>query len=234
MSTLIIGDIHGCFAELLQLLDKAGLSAGDKIISLGDIVDRGPDSLPVVNFFRYNTHTDCVLGNHEFKHINLFWGNLKPAPSQILVIQKLSTLEYAEMVNYFESMPVYCDLPEAIVIHGMLEPDIPLEQQQKRVLIGATAGELFMKKKYPKPWYEYHHGDKPIIAGHHDYSGIGQPLIIKDKIFLIDTGCCYGKNLTALLLPEFRLISVKSLKNYWGIAMQGSGKTKGNLGKIEN
>ena len=202
------------------MLDKAGITAQDKIIALGDLVDRGPDSMEVVHFFTTHKNAACILGNHEAKHINIFWGTLKPAPSQQLVIQKITTLEHAEMVNYFESLPQYLELDNAIIIHGMLEPDIPLKQQQKKVLIGATAGELLFKRKYEKPWYEYPHGDKPIIAGHHDYSGTGKPMVINDKIFLIDTGCCYGNNLTGLLLPEFRLISVKSRKNYWGIARQ--------------
>ncbi len=204
----------------MQLLDKAGLSEVDKIIALGDLVDRGPDSLAVVNFFKSHSNGASILGNHEAKHISVFWGNLKPAPSQNMVIQKISTLEHAELVNYFESLPLYLEMNEALLIHGMLEPDIPLEKQQKKVLIGATAGELLLQKKYSKPWYEYNHGDKPVIAGHHDYSGEGKPLVIKDKIFLMDTGCCYGKSLSALLLPDFRLISVKSQKNYWGLAMQ--------------
>jgi hypothetical protein len=41
MKTLVIGDIHGCFAELQELLEAAGLLEGDAIIALGDIVDRG-------------------------------------------------------------------------------------------------------------------------------------------------------------------------------------------------
>lgn len=48
---MIVGDIHGCYAELSDLLDLAGLSAKDEIIALGDIVDRGPESPRVLDFF---------------------------------------------------------------------------------------------------------------------------------------------------------------------------------------
>ena len=51
MKTFIIGDIHGCFTELQELLDKAGIADDDRIIALGDIVDRGPDSVQVLDFF---------------------------------------------------------------------------------------------------------------------------------------------------------------------------------------
>lgn len=44
MQTLVIGDIHGCYIELQALLEKAGLNEGDSIISVGDFVDRGPET----------------------------------------------------------------------------------------------------------------------------------------------------------------------------------------------
>jgi len=221
LKTLIIGDIHGCYQEFLELLDKTGVSNEDKIIALGDIIDRGPDSMSVINFFISHHNALCILGNHEAKHIQVFSGKIKPAPSQQKVLQQISVTAQENIVNYFEKLPLYIELPEIIALHGYLEPGVALEKQQKRVLIGATSGELLMKKKYPEPWYQYEHGNKPIIAGHFDYSGKGKPLIINDKIYLIDTGCCYGKNLTGLLLPEFKLFSVKSRENYWGKAMQG-------------
>jgi serine/threonine protein phosphatase 1 len=50
-NTLIIGDIHGCYDELPALLNKAGLSDGDEVIGIGDVVDRGPETPQVVFFF---------------------------------------------------------------------------------------------------------------------------------------------------------------------------------------
>jgi len=47
---LVIGDIHGCYAELLDLLDRAGLGTGDWILAVGDVLDRGPDSQQVLDF----------------------------------------------------------------------------------------------------------------------------------------------------------------------------------------
>ena len=65
MKRLIIGDIHGCFTELQELLDKAGLSPQDEIIALGDIVDRGPDSTKVLDFFRTHPNARSLIGNHD-------------------------------------------------------------------------------------------------------------------------------------------------------------------------
>ncbi|MBV6452010.1 MAG: Bis(5'-nucleosyl)-tetraphosphatase, symmetrical [Anaerolineales bacterium] len=54
MQTLVVGDIHGCFDEFQALLDKAGLTDDDSIVSVGDCVDRGPDTPVVLRFFQEN------------------------------------------------------------------------------------------------------------------------------------------------------------------------------------
>ena len=66
--TLIVGDIHGCYIELQALLDKAGLGDGDAVIGIGDIVDRGPETPQVVEFFQNTPNTMAIMGNHERKH----------------------------------------------------------------------------------------------------------------------------------------------------------------------
>lgn len=226
MRYLIIGDIHGCFDEMFELISKAALSDEDQIISLGDLIDRGPNSLAVVNFFMISKNRFCISLIHKEKHIRLFSGNIKPAPAQQKFIEQISKEECRKVVDYFRCLPLYLKLPQALLIHGMLEPGIEIQNQKKSVIIGSMSGSIYLMKKYPKPWYEHYHDEMPVIAGHHDYSGKGEPKIIQDKLFLIDTGCCYGKKLTGLILPEFRIISIKSRKNYWALSMQNNKKQK--------
>ncbi|MBN2431220.1 MAG: metallophosphoesterase, partial [Acidobacteria bacterium] len=84
MKRLIVGDIHGCFDELLALLDRAALAAEDEIIALGDLVDRGPASPRVVDFFQRRSNARSLMGNHEWKHLLLRRDRIDPAPSQEL------------------------------------------------------------------------------------------------------------------------------------------------------
>ena len=63
--TLIIGDIHGCYYELQALLDKAGLNAGDEVVGIGDVVDRGPETPQVVTFFQETPYARTIMGNHD-------------------------------------------------------------------------------------------------------------------------------------------------------------------------
>lgn len=225
MKTLVVGDIHGCHAELLELVGKAGLAEGDQLIALGDLVDRGPDSAAVLRFFKDRPNRHSLLGNHERKHL-LAWRNEGAlSESQLMAREQLSADLYAEAIAYFATLPLFIDLPQALLVHGCLEPGVALERQRQEVLAGSMAGEKYLVGKYREPWYQLYNDDKPVIAGHHDYSKTGTPLVIRDRVYLIDTGCCFGKNLTGIILPDFRLVSVKSRANYWGLARQGRGRS---------
>jgi serine/threonine protein phosphatase 1 len=226
LKTLVIGDIHGCYIEMQELIEKAGLNDQDKIIALGDIIDRGPDSISVIDFFIKRENTECVLGNHESKHIKIFNGSLKPSPSQEIEINKMTVDKYKRIIKYFKSLPHFIEFPEALIIHGIFEPDTLFNNQKKNVLVGSMSGESYIMAKYSKPWYEYYNNEKPLIAGHHDYSKKGEPVVYNDKVYLIDTGCCYGKNLTGIILPDYKFVTVGSRKNYWGIEMQNYKKIK--------
>jgi serine/threonine protein phosphatase 1 len=219
MKTLVIGDIHGCYREMMELLNKAALTDTDQIIALGDILDRGPDSPSVLNFFRTRPNALSLMGNHERKHLFISRGEGEAAPSQILTREQFGA-GYRDVLEFITGFPDFMELPEAILIHGQFEPGVPLIKQQPQVLNGTMTGESYLRRRYEKPWYELYDGIKPVIAGHHDYSKAGKPVIFADKAFLIDTGCCYGHCLTGVLLPEFRLVCAKSGRNYWGLARQ--------------
>jgi serine/threonine protein phosphatase 1 len=212
---LIIGDIHGCYDELRDLLDKSGIGAEDEILALGDIVDRGPCSPEVLQFFRSRSTARSVMGNHERKHVRSCRGQTRPALSQIVTRHQIGEADYPDAVMFMDSLPRFLELPEAILVHGMFEPGIPLAQQKETVLVGTLSGEAYLAKKYQAPWYELYHGSKPLIFGHHDYLGNGMPLVRDGQLYGIDTACCHGKALTGLVLPEFRLIGVRSRKDYW-------------------
>jgi hypothetical protein len=214
MRIFIIGDIHGCFIEMQRLLEKADLTDDDRIIALGDIVDRGPETPEVLKFFRTQPGTSSLMGNHERKHIHSLRGELQPAISQRITHQQLGET-YPGAVAWMESLPLYLDLPEAILVHGYLEPGIPLQGQRERVLCGTMGGDLYLRTNYDRPWYELWDSEKPVIVGHMDYLRTGEPFIYQDRIFGIDTGCAHGRSLTGLVLPDFRVISVPSRGDHW-------------------
>lgn len=220
MQSFIIGDIHGCYDELQALLDRAGLSEGDAIIAIGDIVDRGPETPRVVEFFQNVANVKSILGNHERKHLKSNRGEIKPALSQVISRQQLGN-HYTAALAFMQTFPLYLDLPEALLVHGFWEPGVPLERQRENVLTGVLSGEAYLQEKGNWPWYDHYDGDKPLIVGHRHYRNDGEPLIVNDKVWAIDTGCVRGGRLTGLLLPSFNLVSVPARENYWSRISRG-------------
>ncbi len=213
--TLIIGDVHGCYDELQALLDKAALASDDQIISIGDMVDRGPKSPEALDFFRDTTNAGSILGNHERKHIRAYRGQIDPAASQVIARRQIGDEAYPAAIAYMETLPQYLDLAEATLVHAFWEPGIPLAQQKEMVIVGVTRGEQYLQEKGWWPWYEYYDGDKPLVVGHRDYSDVMQPFVYQDRVFGLDSRCVYGGSLTGLLLPDFKLISVPSRGDHW-------------------
>jgi serine/threonine protein phosphatase 1 len=205
---IIIGDIHGCFAELTELLHQVGVSADDHILGIGDAVDRGPDSVKVLEFLRARPNTLALVGNHERKHLRGIYS----------YSQEITKLQfgaaYADAVVWMSTLPYFIEVEEAIIVHAAMLPGVPLREQRPEVLCGSTSGEKFLAQELNgQPWYERYEGPKPIIFGHHVYSE--GPFIHRDLAFGIDTGACHGGSLTAIVLPEFKLYSVKARDNYW-------------------
>lgn len=209
---LIIGDIHGCWDEFQALLDKAGPGPSDRIIAVGDIVDRGPESEKVLEFFRSTPNALTIMGNHERKHISSFERRVRPALSQKIVRHEVGE-RYPPWIDFFRALPLCLRLSEALVVHGFFEPGVPLEQQRDTVLCGTMSGQGYLEQRYSQPWYELYQGS-PIIVGHRDYLCTGEPFVFRDIVYGIDTRGYEGGRLTGLILPGFRLISVPAMKNY--------------------
>ena len=154
MQTLLVGDIHGCFDELIELIDKAGLNSGDRIVSVGDFVDRGPKTPEVVRFMQHGTQDGnklqvlAIKGNHEHKHLRASKGEVKLALSQEIASEQLGA-EYPDAIHFFDSLPYYLELPEVIVVHGGLDPDpkVQLKDQLPDILTGTQRGEELLKKQ---------------------------------------------------------------------------------------
>ena len=71
-----------------------------------------------------------------------------------------------------------------------------------------------MKDAYDKSrggWWQYYHGDTPVIYGHYVHNS---PLI-QNNTYGIDTGCCHRGFLTGIILPERRIVQVKSIRDHW-------------------
>ena len=207
MRTLIIGDIHGCYRELLELLDAAALASTDTVVSVGDLVDRGPDPAEVVHWFRTRPGSVVLMGNHERKHVR----DVLSYSQEVTRLQMDG--DYADAVAWMRGLPYYWETPDIRVVHAAMIPGVPLAEQPEAILAGTTSGEKQLEKLLPNGYWHEHYDDAvPVAFGHHV---VPEPLIRDGKIYGLDTGCCHGKRLTALSVPDFKIYSVPSRGDYW-------------------
>ncbi|MBV7532093.1 metallophosphoesterase [Chitinophaga sp. sic0106] len=205
--TIIVGDIHGCYDELMQLLEQVNLTPEDLLISVGDIVDRGNKSLEVYHYLRNRPNTVVLMGNHERKHLN---GIL--SYSQEIVRLQFGE-EYPGFISWLKTLPYYYITPEAIIVHAALENGLPMEEQKEEVLCGTISGEKYLERLYEDAaaWPAHYTGDRAVVFGHRV---VEKPLRINNT-WALDTGCCHGQQLTAITLPDMQLHQVQALSNHW-------------------
>lgn len=218
--TIVVGDVHGCVQELQLLLGKCGHSSADRVVLAGDLVAKGPDSQAVVQFARENGIL-AVLGNHDAFALAHRNGGAKVDRSH----GRRSYLAqlHAEDWGYLQALPLYLRLgkarpegPEVVVVHAGAVPGTPFEQQKREHLLslrsiddtGAPTSRLLVHF----PWSAKWQGPEALVFGHDAVRGMQQTAFATG----IDTGCVYGRALTALVLPEGRIVQVPALRRYDG------------------
>lgn len=224
--TIIVGDIHGCIEEFEELIKIVSYDkAYDRLILLGDLIDRGPDSVAVVRKAR-EMGLESVMGNHEYKFLKWYRSNGKNYDSQ----EYYANLS-DEDVNYIAQMPTSIKIGDTIIVHAGLRPGIPLEKQSKDDLmylryIDSNQKFVSLKKisKIGKElaeahfWTEFWTGPESIVYGH-NVSSMETPLIEEiypgTTCYGLDTGCCFGGKLTALILETKEIVQVQAKQTYY-------------------
>jgi diadenosine tetraphosphatase ApaH/serine/threonine PP2A family protein phosphatase len=225
--TIIIGDIHGCRDELEDLLDAAGHVKGDRVISVGDMVVRGPDPAGTVALLR-SIGALAVRGNHEDRVLRACEGiTLHPAVNDMTRIAAYALSE--EQLAWIRSLPLWLNLPEngVLVVHAGVLPDVPVHRTAPEVLmtirsIGRSGRPA--SRRSGKPWGRWYTGPPHVVFGH---NALPEPQIHPWATGL-DTGCVYGGRLTAMVLSgpagvppcssrEDVLVSVPARRAYVGV-----------------
>lgn len=125
MRTIVIGDVHGMLDELLALVDKLDVRPSDRVIFLGDLVDKGPDSLGVLHYVKENGW-EVVCGNHEESSMRLFakaekagtWEGLSKAEKEPW-LRGLTQ----DLVDWMKTFPLFVrPLEGVLLVHGGLLP----------------------------------------------------------------------------------------------------------------
>ncbi|MET8718616.1 polynucleotide kinase-phosphatase [Streptomyces misionensis] len=218
----IIGDVHGCSAELESLLSKLGYDdgvhpEGRTAVFVGDLVDRGPDSPGVLRRVMDMVeagHALCVPGNHENKYGRHLKGrNVQHTHGLAETIAQMDgeSEEFRARVRTFIDGLVshyVLDGGKLVVCHAGL-PEKYHGRTSGRVrshaLYGDTTGEtdeFGLPVRYP--WAEDYRGRAAVVYGH---TPVPEATWLNNTICL-DTGAVFGGRLTALRWPERELVDV--------------------------
>jgi len=208
--TIVIGDIHGCYDELLDLLAKLGVGVNDRIVSVGDLITKGPKNREVLELFMTDSRFTTVIGNHDLA-LRRVWNGEKV---ELKAAQKETHKELGpdkdRFLPYLNSLPFMIDLGSHVVVHAGLRPNVDLHSQTTQDLTQIrTLGED-RENRDGTPWYDVYDGEKIVLFGHWPAAAPR-----RGKMALgLDTGCVYGHQLTAYIIESAELNSVPARLAY--------------------
>lgn len=223
----VISDIHGCYNEYKKLLQKIQFNDEDELYILGDVVDRGPEPIKVLQDMMCRPNVHPVLGNHDYmawkvlKKLNveiredtlegylkeddlldyLYWvqdgGNTTAKKFKELDIE-----DREDILDYFQDFALYEEIflngKRFVLVHAGLNEFV----EEKDLDDYALEDFLFYRADYGKRYFEDE--NTFIVTGHTPTFRIredGLPLVYqKHGHIAIDCGCVYGKRLAAYCL----------------------------------
>ncbi|MCL1914672.1 MAG: polynucleotide kinase-phosphatase [Eubacteriaceae bacterium] len=234
----IIGDIHGCYDELCELLGKLGYSVdagnfsaippiGRKAVFLGDLCDRGPqnaEALRLVMGMASAGDAYCLAGNHDAKLQRYLGGSKVQMANGIEITAEQLGSQPEEFIGaakeFLGSLGVHyvLDGGKLVVAHAGLTENYH-NRRGGRVrsfcLYGDTTGE---SDEFGLPvrltWANDYRGKALVVYGHTPAPEIGE----SNNTVCIDTGCVFGGKLSALRYPEREIVQVKAKMEYFAPA----------------
>jgi len=231
---IFIGDIQGCLRELELLLAEVDFREGkDQIHPVGDLVNRGPDSAGCLRLLR-DLNAQSVLGNHDLRLLRV-WRGLEKLPAKSPLADVFDAPDCDDLLEWLAGQPFLRSFPDVYQIHGGLHPKWRHPQQE---LAGLDPFASDPRSKFATrvrrcdengerpqqevdapsppffPWFRFYdaerHGKRTVVFGHwSELNGVNEPFVRG-----LDTGCVWGRALTAWIPVEDRLVSVPAAKAY--------------------
>ncbi|HEV2423151.1 MAG TPA: polynucleotide kinase-phosphatase [Candidatus Acidoferrales bacterium] len=237
----IIGDVHGCFDELVELLTQLGYSVekqsntagslafsvkppqGRKVVFLGDLVDRGPKIPEVLRLVLSMVQAGtalCVPGNHDIKLMRKLRGKdvqiTHGLADSLQQLDKESPEFRARVSDFLDELVSHYVLDEGklVVAHAGMKEEMQGRGSGKVrdfALYGETTGETDEFGLPVRYNWAAEYRGKAMVV--YGHTPVPQPDWL-NRTINIDTGCVFGGNLTALRYPEKELVSVAARETY--------------------
>lgn len=228
---VFVGDVQGCREELLRLLEETGFDpASDALLPVGDLVNRGPDSLGTLRLLR-SLEARPVLGNHDLHLLRVANGTRELRPGDTLD-EVLAADDREDLLGWLGGQPFARRAADCLLVHAGtsplwedplarlagLDPLVPHPDSDfaTRVRTCTASGERPKREDPPPgppfaPWFEHRATSRPtIVFGHWAARG----LVAEEGLRGLDTGCVWGGRLTAWIAEEDRLVHVPAARAY--------------------
>lgn len=162
MADYAVGDIQGCFRELLAVLEQASFDLSrDRLWLAGDLINRGPDSESTLAFlYQHRKSIRCVLGNHDLHFLAIYYGIRKPRRSDTFD-DILKSRHCDDWADWLRSLPLCLHDAELnyTLVHAGIAPQWTLAQALKysaevEAILQSDKIELFLNQMY---------GDEPSL-----------------------------------------------------------------------
>jgi RNA ligase len=212
---IILGDVHGCLDETLALLDQLRFDWDrDVLISVGDIVDRGPKIRETVEFLFGLPEFYMVLGNHEYKLLRYLQGNnVKITGGLETTIQAYDNRFPPDLTERLAALPLILKTPSGYVVHAGFDPEMPPEEQSSVDcwFMRFYGGKTYFDEINGRVWHSLWPRDWPRVFFGHIPDPDGPTL---EHVCSLDAGCVFGGELKAFDSRNGRVHSVKARQPY--------------------
>jgi bis(5'-nucleosyl)-tetraphosphatase (symmetrical) len=235
MRRIFVGDVQGCREELERLLEALRFDpAADRLEPVGDLVNRGPDSLGALRLLR-TLDAGGVLGNHDL-HLLRCANGTRTVGERDSIQDVLAASDRDELLAWLAARPFVRCWDDVWLVHAGLHP---AWSDPERTLAGldplvvdarsefatrvryCTADGTRPAKDWPAPsspfapWYEHRLAqrrpeDATLVFGHWARQG----LVVRPGLRALDSGCVWGRELTAWIAEEDRIVQVPAARAY--------------------
>lgn len=219
---IAIGDVHGCYDELVELLERVAPSARDTVVSVGDMVRKGPSAARCLDLWRERGYL-AVRGNNEITLL----AHARPI-LRFFAHEDRDVLRHRRLLNQIRAWPLAIDFQNAgvAIVHGGFLPDMSVTEEdieRERDVVPELRWirkrngrwkpvSKEKKRKSDRLWSDVWDGDRFVVYGHTP----SNESRVSDHALGLDTGCVYGGKLTAAILEndDWSFVSVKARRAY--------------------